>query len=218
MEIILLQKINKLGNIGDTVDVKPGFGRNYLIPSGKALRATKENKETFETTKAKLLEKNKDEIEKAEKIRADVESLNLIIVRSASDTGILYGSVTTRDIANLIGENGVTLSRRQIALDKPIKELGLYDMSVILHPEVESKIKLKVVRSLGENTMDIEDQKTADNGSDKINVEINESLLEDGVSLKTEEAVSEEAEVETSTENGSPKHAGHNSLLTNTRY
>ena len=208
MEIILLQKINKLGNIGDTVEVKPGFGRNYLIPSGKALRATKENRETFETTKAKLLEKNKDEIEKAEKIRADVESLNLIIVRSASDTGILYGSVTTRDIANLIGENGVTLSRRQIALDKPIKELGLYDMSVILHPEVESKIKLKVVRSLGDNTSDIEDQKNADNGSDEINVEINESLLEDGVSLKTEEAVSEEAKVETSPENESPEQSG----------
>ena len=208
MEIILLQKITKLGNIGDTVEVKPGFGRNYLIPSGKALRATKENKEIFETSKAKLLEKNKDEIDKAEKIRADVESLNLIIVRSASDTGILYGSVTTRDIANLIGENGVTLSRRQIALDKPIKELGLYDMSVILHPEVESKIKLKVVRSLGENTSDIEDQKNADNGSDEINVEINESLLEDGVSLKTEEAVSEEARVETSSENESPEQSG----------
>ena len=208
MEIILLQKINKLGNIGDTVEVKPGFGRNYLIPSGKALRATKENKEIFETTKAKLLEKNKDEIEKAEKIRADVESLNLIIVRSASDTGILYGSVTTRDIANLIGENGVSLSRRQIALDKPIKELGLYDMSVILHPEVESKIKLKVVRSLGDNTSEIEDQKNADNGSDEINVEINESLLEDGVSLKTEEAVSEETKVETSPENESPEQSG----------
>ena len=208
MEIILLQKINKLGNIGDTVEVKPGFGRNYLIPSGKALRATKENKEIFETTKAKLLEKNKDEIEKAEKIRADVESLNLIIVRSASDTGILYGSVTTRDIANLIGENGVSLNRRQIALDKPIKELGLYDMSVILHPEVESKIKLKVVRSLGDNTSEIEDQKNADNGSDEINVEINESLLEDGVSLKTEEAVSEETKVETSPENESPEQSG----------
>ena len=208
MEIILLQKINKLGNIGDTVEVKPGFGRNYLIPSGKALRATKENKETFETTKAKLLEKNKDEIEKAEKIRADVEALNLIVVRSASDTGILYGSVTTRDIANLIGENGVTLSRRQIALDKPIKELGLYDMSVILHPEVESKIKLKVVRSLGDNTSDIEDQKNANDGSDEINVEINESLLEDGVSLKTEEAVSEEVKVETNPENESPEQSG----------
>ena len=208
MEVILLQKINKLGNIGDTVEVKPGFGRNYLIPSGKALRATKENKETFETTKAKLLEKNKDEIEKAEKIRADVEALNLIVVRSASDTGILYGSVTTRDIANLIGENGVTLSRRQIALDKPIKELGLYDMSVILHPEVESKIKLKVVRSLGDNTSDIEDQKNANDGSDEINVEINESLLEDGVSLKTEEAVSEEVKVETNPENESPEQSG----------
>ena len=208
MEIILLQKINKLGNIGDTVEVKPGFGRNYLIPSGKALRATKENKEIFETTKAKLLEKNKDEIEKAEKIRADVESLNLIIVRSASDTGILYGSVTTRDIANLIGENGVSLNRRQIALDKPIKELGLYDMSVILHPEVESKIKLKVVRSLGDNTSEIEDQKNADNGSDEINVEINESLLEDGVSLKTEEAISEEVKEETSSENKSPEQNG----------
>ena len=208
MEIILLQKINKLGNIGDTVKVKPGFGRNFLIPSGKALRATKENKEVFETTKAKLLERNKDAIEKAEKIRAKVEALNLIIVRSASDTGILYGSVTTRDIANLIGENGITLSRRQIALEKPIKELGLFDMSVILHPEVESKIKLKVVRSLGENTTDIEDKKDANNGSDEINAELNESLLEDGVSLKTEEIISEEVEEETSSENKLPEQSG----------
>ena len=208
MEVILLQKINKLGNIGDTVEVKPGYGRNYLIPSGKALRATKENKEVFETTKAKLLEKNKEEIEKAEKIREKVESLNLIIVRSASDTGILYGSVTTRDIANLIGDNGITLSRRQIALDKPIKELGLFDMSVILHPEVESKIKLKVVRSLGDTTSDIEDKKNADNGSDEIDAELNESLLEDGVSLKTEEDTSEEVKEESSSENKSPGQNG----------
>ena len=208
MEIILLQKINKLGNIGDTVEVKPGFGRNYLIPSGKALRATKENKAVFETTKARLLEKNKDEIEKAEKIRAEVESLNLTIVRSASDTGILYGSVTTRDIANLIGENGIALSRRQIALDKPIKELGLFDVSVILHPEVESKIKLKVVRSLVDTTSDIKDKKDADGGSDEINAELNESLLEDGVSLKTEGAISEEVKQETGSENKSPEQSG----------
>ena len=203
MEIILLQKINKLGKIGDTVEVKPGFGRNYLIPSGKALRATKENKEVFETTKAKLLEKNKDEIEKAEKIRAKVESLNLMVVRSASDTGVLYGSVTTRDIANLIGENGIALSRRQIALDKPIKELGLFDMSIILHPEVESKIKLKVVRSLGETSSDLEVKKNADDGSDETDAKINESLLEDGVSLKTEEVMSDEVKVESGSENDS---------------
>ena len=125
----------------------------------------------------------------------------MIIVRSASDTGILYGSVTTRDIANLIGENGITLSRRQIALDKPIKELGLFDMSVILHPEVESKIKLKVVRSLGDTTSDTEDKKNPDNGSDEIDAKINESLLEDGISLKTEEVISEEVKLETSSEN-----------------
>ena len=207
MELILLQKINKLGNIGDTVKVKPGFGRNYLIPSGKALRATKENKQVFETTKAKLLEKNKDEIEKAEKIRAEVESLNLMIVRSASDTGLLYGSVTTRDVANLIGENGITLSRRQIALDRPIKELGLFDMSVILHPEVESKIKLKVVRSLGDTTPDIENEKDEDKDLDEINAELNVGLLEDGVSLKTEETISEEVKEETSSENKAPEQS-----------
>ena len=208
MEIILLQKINKLGNIGDTVEVKPGFGRNYLIPSGKALRATKENKEVFESKRANLLEKNKVEIEKAEKIRAEVEALNLTIVRSASDTGILYGSVTTRDIANLIGKNGITLSRKQIALDKPIKELGLFDMSVILHPEVESKIKLKVVRSLGDNTSDVEDRMNEDNEFDEINQEINESLLEDGVLLKTEEVISEEVKVDTSSKNEPPEQSG----------
>ncbi len=109
--------------MGDTVQVKQGFGRNFLIPTGKALRATKENKEFFEKTKAKLLEENKEAIGKAEKLRTEVESLKLVVVRSASDTGILYGSVTTRDISNLIGEDGIILSRKQIALDKPIKEL-----------------------------------------------------------------------------------------------
>ncbi len=194
MEIILLQKISKLGNMGDTVQVKQGFGRNFLIPSGMALRATKENKEFFEGTKAKLLEENKEAIGKAEKIRVEVENLKLLIVRSASDTGILFGSVTTRDISNLIGEQGVTLSRKQIALDKPIKELGTYDISVILHPEVESKIKIRVVRSLGDNTLEIEDESKIVNVSDEINSEMNESLLEDGVSLKTEEPMSVENE------------------------
>ena len=188
MEIILLQRISKLGNMGDTVRVKQGFGRNFLIPTGKALRATKENKEFFEETKAKLLEENKEAIEKAEKLRTEVESLKLAVVRSASDTGILYGSVTTRDISNLISAEGVTVSRKHIALDQPIKELGIYDVSIIFHPEVESKIKLRVVRSLGDNTFETDDNSITNKNSD----EINESLLEDGVSLKTEEVNSEE--------------------------
>jgi len=188
MEIILLQKISKLGNIGDTVRVKQGFGRNFLIPTGKALRATKENTKFFEETKAKLLEENKVAIEKAEKLRTEVESLKLAVVRSASDTGILYGSVTTRDISNVIGAEGITVSRKHIALDQPIKELGIYDVSIIFHPEVESKIKLRVVRSLGDTTFETEDNSITSKNSD----EINESLLEDGVSLKTEEVNSEQ--------------------------
>lgn len=197
MEIILLQKISKLGNMGDTVRVKQGFGRNFLIPTGKALRATKENKAFFEETKAKLLEENKEAIEKAEKLRTEVESLKLAVVRSASDTGILYGSVTTRDISNLISAEGVTVSRKDIALDQPIKELGIYDVNIIFHPEVESKIKLRVVRSLGDNTFETEENSITSKNSD----EINESLLEDGVSFKTEEVNSEEEAPQTLPEN-----------------
>ena len=207
MEIILLQKINKLGNIGDAVVVKPGFGRNFLIPSGKALRATKENKELFEETKANLLKENKEAIEKAEVIRGEVEKLKLAIVRSASDTGILYGSVTTRDISNLISENGINLSRKQIALDKPIKEIGVFDISVILHPEVESKIKLNVVRSLGDTTTGAEDTSESDSTSGNTNSELNENLLEEGVSLKTEEANSEELEIENEPDNKSTEQS-----------
>ena len=197
MEIILLQKISKLGNMGDTVRVKQGFGRNFLIPTGKALRATKENKAFFEETKAKLLEENKEAIEKAKKFRTEVESLKLAVVRSASDTGILYGSVTTRDISNLISAEGVTVSRKDIALDQPIKELGIYDVNIIFHPEVESKIKLRVVRSLGDNTFETEENSITSKNSD----EINESLLEDGVSFKTEEVNSEEEAPQTLPEN-----------------
>ena len=197
MEIILLQKISKLGNMGDTVRVKQGFGRNFLIPTGKALRATKENKAFFEETKAKLLEENKEAIEKAEKLRTEVESLKLAVVRSASDTGILYGSVTTRDISNLISAEGVTVSRKDIALEQPIKELGIYDVNIIFHPEVESKIKLRVVRSLGDNSFETEENSITSKNSD----EINESLLEDGVSLETEEVDSEEEAPQTLPEN-----------------
>jgi len=154
-----------------------------------------------------LLKENKEAIEKAETIRAEVEKLKLVIVRSASDTGILFGSVTTRDISNLIGENGINLNRKQIALDKPIKELGIFDVSVILHPEVESKIKLNVVRSLGETTSGDEDASGPDSTSGKTNAELNEDLLEEGVSLKTEDANSEELEIEDEPDNKSTEQS-----------
>ena len=207
MEIILLQKINKLGNIGDTVQVKPGFGRNFLIPSGKALRATKENKEVFENTKTKLLEENKEAIEKAEKTRAEVEGLNLVVVRSASDTGMLYGSVTTRDISKLIDEHGVTLSRKQISLENPIKELGIFNLRVILHPEVETKIELRVVRSLGDTAIETDEDKDTNSELDKVNAELNENLLEDGVSLKADDSTSEEMNEDHETEDKSAEQS-----------
>ena len=207
MEIILLQKINKLGNIGDTVKVKPGFGRNFLIPSGTALRATTENKKIFENTKTKLLEENKEAIEKAEKTRAEVEGLNLVVVRSASDTGMLYGSVTTRDISKLIDEHGVTLSRKQISLENPIKELGIFNLRVILHPEVETKIELRVVRSLGDTAIETDEDKDSNSGLDKVNAELNENLLEDGVSLKADDSISEEMNEDHETENKSAEQS-----------
>ena len=180
MDVILLQKINKLGNIGDTVTVKQGYGRNFLIPTGKALRATRENTEVFEKSKAKLLEENKEAIETAKKIKEEVEKLNISLVRSASDTGMLYGSVTKRDIANLIVDNGVKLGRKQIVLDRPIKELGSYQFTVALHPEVESSMIVRVVRSMDdtvEGSSVIEDKKTESDS------EINRDLLDDGVVL-----------------------------------
>ena len=127
-----------------------------------------------------------------------MEGLKLAVVRSASDTGILYGSVTTRDISNLISAEGVTVSRKHIALDQPIKELGIYDVSIIFHPEVESKIKLRVVRSLGDKTFETEDNSITNKNSDEINV----NLLEDGVSLKTEEVNLEEEAPQNLPENG----------------
>ena len=150
MELILLQKINKLGNIGDVVSVKQGFARNYLLPSGKALRATKENVEIFEKDKEKLLAKNNEEKSTAEKIKEKLSKFRPSIVRSASDTGILYGSVTTRDIAKIVNEEGTLVDKKDIILDKPIKELGIYDVKINIHPEVEIFIKLKIVRSLNE--------------------------------------------------------------------
>ena len=178
--------------MGDTVQVKPGFGRNYLIPTGKALRATKENKEIFEKSKAKLLKENKEAITTAEKLRQEVQKLDLRVVRSASDTGILYGSVTTRDIANLIVDNGVNVTKKQIALEKPIKDLGVFEISVVLHPEVESRIQLKVVRSLSQPTSETEDISNETSSSDETNSAINESLLEDGVKLQTEDNENEQ--------------------------
>ncbi|MDF3413420.1 50S ribosomal protein L9 [Sulfitobacter sp. M57] len=150
MQVILLQRVAKLGQMGDVVDVKPGFARNFLLPQGKALSASKANIEAFEGRKAQLEAQNLETKAEAEAMSAKLDGQQFIVIRSASDAGALYGSVTTRDAAEAATAEGFTVDRKQVVLSAPIKELGLHDVSVVLHPEVEATIQLNVARSVEE--------------------------------------------------------------------
>lgn len=147
MHVILLERVAKLGQMGDVVSVKQGFARNFLLPQGKALRATEGNKAHFETQKAQLETQNLETKKEADAIAAKLDGQQFIVIRSASDAGALFGSVTTRDAAEAATEAGFTVDKKQIALDTPIKELGMHDMIVNLHPEVQCTIQVNVARS-----------------------------------------------------------------------
>lgn len=150
MQVILLQRVAKLGQMGEVVKVKDGYGRNYLLPQGKALRANDANIKTFEAKKAQLQAVNLETKKEAETVAAALEGQTYVIIRSASDSGALYGSVTTRDAADAATAGGVTVNRAQVVLDRPIKELGLHAVTVNLHPEVTVKFNVNVARSLSE--------------------------------------------------------------------
>lgn len=150
MEVILLERIEKLGQMGDIVKVKPGFARNYLLPQAKALRSNKENLALFESRKAQLEAANLKRKEEAEQISAKMEGLNLVIVRQAAETGQLYGSVTGRDIRDAIREAGYLIERRQVVLDQPLKEIGSYNIRIVLHPDVSRMVSVMVARSAEE--------------------------------------------------------------------
>lgn len=147
MQVILLERIGRLGQMGDVVNVKDGYARNYLLPLKKALRATKENLTVFESQRSQLEANNLEHKKEAEAVSAKLEGKVFVAIRSAGDTGQLYGSVSTRDIAEAITAGGFTMDRRQIVLDRPIKTLGLHDITVALHPEVSVKVSLNVARS-----------------------------------------------------------------------
>ena len=147
MQVILLQRIGSLGQMGDVVTVKDGYARNFLLPQKKALRATKENLAHFETQRAQLEANNLEHKKEAEAVAEKLQGKVFTAIRSAGDTGQLYGSVSTRDIAEAITAGGFTVDRRQIVLDRPIKTLGLHDATVALHPEVLVKVTLNVARS-----------------------------------------------------------------------
>ncbi|WP_102227021.1 50S ribosomal protein L9 [Acidimangrovimonas sediminis] len=150
MQVILLQRVAKLGQMGDVVTVKDGYGRNFLLPQGKALRATEANIASFEDRKAQLEAHNLETRKEAEALSAKLDGQTFIVIRQASDSGALYGSVTTRDAADAATEAGFTVERGQVALDRPIKDLGLHGVTVTLHPEVVATITLNVARSMEE--------------------------------------------------------------------
>ena len=147
MEVILLQRIGRLGQMGDVVTVRDGYARNYLLPQKKALRATEENRKHFEEQRAQLEANNLEQKKEAEAVAEKLNGHSFIAIRSAGDTGQLYGSVSTRDIANVVTEGGFTIDRNQVVMEKPIKTLGLHDCNVQLHPEVAVKVVLNVARS-----------------------------------------------------------------------
>ncbi|MEO1951383.1 50S ribosomal protein L9 [Thioclava sp.] len=147
MEVILLERVAKLGQMGDVVTVKDGFGRNYLLPQGKALRANESNIKSFEERKAQLEARNLETKKEAEALASKIDGETFVVIRSASDGGNLYGSVTTRDAANIASEQGFSVDRKQVIIRQPIKVLGLHDVEVHLHPEVVAEIQLNVARS-----------------------------------------------------------------------
>ena len=150
MQVILLQRIGRLGQMGDVVKVKDGFARNFLLPQGKALRATRDNQAEFETRRVHLEADNLTQKKEAEGVAEKLNGKTFVTIRQAGDTGQLYGSVSTRDIAEAITAGGFTVDRRQVNLDQPIKTLGLHTTTVALHPEVSVKVSINVARSQDE--------------------------------------------------------------------
>jgi len=147
MEIILLERIARLGDMGDVVNVKNGYARNFLLPQGKALRANKANLEYFESQRAELEARNEARKKEAGGVAAQIDGTSYVAIRQASESGQLYGSVSTRDIAGMVAESGFQITRNSVKLPVPIKTLGLHEVMIDLHPEIETRITINVARS-----------------------------------------------------------------------
>ena len=147
MEVILLERVEKLGQIGDIVNVKNGFARNYLLPNKKALRANEANKKVFEANRAKIEADNVEKRTDAEQASKGVDGKTVQLIRQASNTGQLYGSVSARDIIDALGADGAKITKSQVVLDRPIKAIGMHEVKIALHPEVSVTVKVNVARS-----------------------------------------------------------------------
>ena len=147
MDVILLERVEKLGGLGDTVRVKDGYARNYLLPTGKALRATAANREKFEADRAAIEARNAERREAASTDSDKLDGQSFVVIRQAGESGQLYGSVSTRDIATAASDVGIPVTRNQVMLDAPIKTIGLYSVNIALHPEVSVEITINVART-----------------------------------------------------------------------
>ena len=189
MKVILMERIKRLGQMGDEVNVKPGYARNFLLPGGKALRANKANRELFETQKVQLEARNLEAKTEADAVAEKINGKHFVAIRQAGDTGQLYGSVATRDITEVIVENGFSIARNQVMLDRPIKLLGLHEVRLSLHPEVEVTVTINVART-------DEEAKRQERGED---VTLSEDEREEAISAEDifeDEDLAEQAEAE----------------------
>ncbi|HCH56183.1 MAG TPA: 50S ribosomal protein L9 [Rhodospirillaceae bacterium] len=203
MDVILLERIERLGQMGDVVTVKPGFARNYLLPRKKALRATEANRAVFDQQRAQLEAENLKHREEAERVAKGIAGLTVVIVRQASDSDQLYGSVTPRDIAAGITDAGVTADRRQIKLDRPIKTVGMHSVRVDLHPEVSVEVIVNIARTEEEAGFQARGERINRDG-EIVNIEEGaievETVFEEGAAPEAEElAVAEDAAPEAET-------------------
>ncbi len=192
MEVILLERISKLGQMGETVKVRDGYARNYLLPLGKALRANAANKARFESERATLEARNLERKSEAQKVAESLDGKSFIVVRSAGETGQMYGSVAARDIVEILGNEGFTIARNQVELNNPIKAIGLHKVALHLHAEVTVSIELNVARSA-------EEAERQAKGEDLTSAEAIYGVDEDA--LRPEDFFNPEAEYEDEDEN-----------------
>ena len=199
MQVILLERVSKLGQMGDVVDVKPGYARNFLLPQGKAKTASETNIAAFEKQQSQLEAQNLETKKEADTLLGKLDGQTFIVIRSASDSGALYGSVSPRDAAEVATSEGFSINRKQISLVKPIKELGLHEMSVVLHPEVTATIVLNVARSNEEAELQASGKSIQDVAAEaeaEAEFEIAE-LFDDIGSAALDEEVEEDREADT---------------------
>lgn len=182
VELILLQRVEKLGQMGELVRVKPGYARNFLLPQKKAIRANKDNLARFETQRAQLEAQNIKRREEAERVAERVVGLSVVIIRQAGESGSLYGSVSSRDIADGCTEAGLSIGRNQVVLEQPIKSLGLTPVRVVLHPEVSIPVTVNVARSIEEAAKQARGEAIARDGDeDEAEAEPEEEFLDPSV-------------------------------------